>query len=46
MPDSGDSFLVARNPDADSSLPYLLRLPIEGGVLLKARERWPTTSCV
>jgi len=28
-----DSFLVARNPDADSSLPYLLRLPIEGGVL-------------
>jgi hypothetical protein len=41
-----DSFLVARNPDADSSLPYLLRLPIEGGVLLKARDRWPTTARV
>src|SRR5215210_8983352 len=41
-----DSFLVARNPDADSSLPYLLRLPIEGGILLKARDRWPTTARV
>jgi hypothetical protein len=45
MTDAADSFLVARNP-ADSSLPYLLRLPIEGGVLLKARDRWPTTSRV
>jgi hypothetical protein len=40
------SFLVARNPDPDSSLPYLLRLPIEGGILLKARDRWPTTARV
>jgi hypothetical protein len=41
-----DCFLVARNPDPDSSLPYLLRLPIEGGLLLKARDRWPTTARV
>src|SRR5215210_7706810 len=41
-----DSFLVARNPDSDSSLPYLLRLPIEDGILLKARDRWPTTARV
>lgn len=46
MADAADSFLVARNPDPDSSLPYLLRLPIEGGVLLKARERWPVTARV
>jgi len=46
MVDAADSFLVARNPDPDSSLPYLLRLPIEGGILLKARDRWPTTARV
>ena len=46
MTDTADSFLVARNPDPDSTLPYLLSLPIEGGVLLKARDRWPTTSRV
>jgi len=26
-----DSFLIARNPEEDSKLPYLLHLPIEGG---------------
>jgi hypothetical protein len=46
MADASDSFLVARNPDPKSSLPYLLRLPIEGGILLKARDRWPTTARV
>ncbi len=40
------SFLVARNPDPDSSLPFLLRVPLEGGILLKARDRWPTTARV
>jgi hypothetical protein len=39
-------FLVARNPDAASRLPYLLRLPIEGGLVLKARDTWPTTARV
>ena len=37
-------FVVARNPQDDSKLPYLLRLPLEGGLVLKARERWPTTA--
>jgi len=46
MAEADASFVVARNPDPDSSLPYLLRLPIEGGILLKARDRWPTTSRV
>lgn len=41
-----EPFVVAHNPDPDSSLPYLLALPIEGGVLLKAREDWPRASRV
>jgi len=45
MPDA-TSFPVARNPDPDSTLPYPLRVPIEGGILLKARDRWPTTARV
>ncbi len=32
---------MARNPDAESRLPYLVWLPIEGGLVLKARETWP-----
>ncbi|MDP8978881.1 MAG: hypothetical protein M3N17_10000 [Actinomycetota bacterium] len=39
-------FLVARNPDAGSRLPYLLRLPIDGGLVLKARAAWPVTTRV
>jgi len=40
------AFVVARNPDPDSTLPYLIRLPIEGGLVLKAREPWPRGSRV
>lgn len=36
-----DAFVVARNPDPESSLPFLVRLPIEGGIVLKTRESWP-----
>jgi hypothetical protein len=28
-------------PRAGQKLPYLLRVPIEGGMVLKAREAWP-----
>lgn len=42
-----DDFVVAVNPDGDSTLPYLLRIPLgERGVILKARETWPRTSKV
>jgi len=42
-----DEFVVARNPEPDSALPYLLRIPLgERGVVLKAREPWPRTSKV
>jgi hypothetical protein len=39
-------FVVGRNPQEDSKLPYLLRLPLEGGLVLKARELWPATARV
>jgi len=39
-----DAFLIARNPEEDSKLPYLLRLPIGGGLVLKARDTWPRAS--
>ena len=40
-----DEFVIARNPDGDSSLPYLLRLPLgRDGVALKARDTWPRTA--
>ena len=42
-----EEFVVARNPDADSSLPFLVRLPLQSGpVVLKVRETWPRTSKV
>jgi len=41
------TFVVARNPEPASTLPYLLRLLLpEGPLLLKAREPWPRTAKV
>jgi hypothetical protein len=40
------SFVVARNPDPDSRLPFLVHLPIDGGLILKVRDTWPKTSRV
>ncbi len=39
-------FRVARNPDPESQLPYLIWLPIEAGLVLKARETWPRATRV
>lgn len=45
--DVPDDFVIARNPDPDSSLPYLVRIPIgEHGIVLKVRDTWPRTSKV
>jgi ERCC4 domain len=42
-----EEFVIARNPDGDSSLPYLIRLPLgREGVVLKVREMWPRTAKV
>lgn len=38
--------LVARNPDQASTLPYLLRLPVAGGLVFRVRETWPRTKAV
>lgn len=39
-------FVVARNPDPESKLPYLLNVPVDGGLLLKARDTWPRSARV
>src|SRR5207245_5639453 len=39
-------FRVARNPDPESRLPYLIWLPLEYGLVLKARETWPRATRV
>ncbi|HEY1739398.1 MAG TPA: ERCC4 domain-containing protein [Acidimicrobiia bacterium] len=40
-------FLVARNPDHESTLPYLISLPLGSEPLvLKAKETWPRTAKV
>ena len=41
-----DDFVIARNPDGDSTLPYVVRIPLGAGILLKARETWPRTAKV
>ncbi|UOY01917.1 ERCC4 domain-containing protein [Blastococcus sp. PRF04-17] len=42
-----DDLIVARNPDPDSSLPYLVRVPLgPSGIVIKARETWPRESKV
>lgn len=39
-----DDFLIARNPEQDSTLPYLVRIPLGDGVVLKTKDVWPRTS--
>ncbi|WP_246069943.1 ERCC4 domain-containing protein [Humibacillus xanthopallidus] len=42
-----DDFLIARNPDEESTLPYLIRIPLgPNGIVVKAKEMWPRTSKV
>jgi len=44
---AGAEFVVARNPDPLSTLPFLLLLPLAtGAVVLKARDSWPRTAKV
>lgn len=39
-------FVVARNPDAASKLPYLLHIPLDDGLMLKAKDTWPRSARV
>jgi ERCC4 domain len=44
MRDKCSSSLVTPSPT--TTLPFLVKLPLEGGLVLKAREEWPRTSRV
>lgn len=42
-----DDFVIARNPEVDSTLPFLIRLPLgPNGIVLKVRDTWPRTAKV
>ncbi len=42
-----NELVVARNPEADSKLPYLLWVPLgERGLIFKAGDTWPRTAAV
>jgi hypothetical protein len=38
--------LIARNPDPDSRLPYLLRLPLGDGLVFRTKDTWPRTTAL
>ncbi len=38
--------LIARNTDTDSSLPYLLRVPVAGGLVFRTKGTWPRTGAL
>lgn len=42
-----DDFVIARNPEAGSTLPFVVRLPLgPDGIVLKVRDTWPRTAKV
>jgi hypothetical protein len=40
------ALLIARNPDPESRLPYLLRLPLGEGLVFRASGTWPRTAAL
>jgi ERCC4 domain len=38
--------LIAANPDPDSTLPFLIRLPIAGGMVFRTSGTWPRTKAL
>lgn len=38
--------LIARNPATDSTLPYLMRVPIGDGLVFRTKGTWPRTSAL
>ncbi len=38
--------LIAANPDPDSRLPYLMRLPLGGGMVFRTSGTWPRTKAL
>jgi hypothetical protein len=44
--EQADQLLIARNPDGDSALPYLLRVPLGEGIVLRTAGTWPRTKAL
>lgn len=42
----GVELLVVRNPDLASSLPYLVRVPLDGGLVFRTKGTWPRTGAL
>jgi hypothetical protein len=38
--------LIAKNPAADSTLPYLMLVPVAGGLVFRTKGTWPRTSAL
>lgn len=38
--------LIARNPTADSTLPYLMLVPVGDGLVFRTKGTWPRTSAI
>lgn len=39
-----EDFVIARNPEPESTLPFLIRIPLgQHGIVVKAKETWPRT---
>lgn len=43
---SADELLIAHNPDPDSTLAYLLRVPLGDGIVLRTAGTWPRTKAL
>lgn len=43
---SGMELVVARNPDPDSTLPYLLWVPLGDGLVFATKDTWPRTAAL
>jgi hypothetical protein len=42
----GVQLLIARNPDPESRLPYLLRVPLGAGLVFRTAGTWPRTNAL
>ena len=38
-----EDIVIARNTEPGSTLPFLLRIPLGDGIILKAKNTWPRT---
>jgi hypothetical protein len=38
--------IIAANPDPESTLPYLVRVPISGGLIFRTKDTWPRTNAL